>query len=184
MSNEDKAIVEQLNKIRAKYFKISYNIFDYLTNDTEYYKESRCKEFAIYFVLKGKLGTLDGGVLVELKNGNFVISVLSPNEINSENDINKIIKKLPIRFQEIIAKIKKLKKDNEKITKNFIEEILLLSVHKVPDSNIEFIEEHESLNSVIVFNFYNLCKSKKHTLIYANLPILGKFNRKKRRLSR
>ena len=173
-------IVQKLCKIKKKYFNFEYNFLDYITNDTTYYKHSRCKKFAIYFVNKGKLGGSYEGILIELVKGNIVVSSMASSD-QSEINTEKIISQLPIRFKEVIAAIKKAIANNQKITKELIDNILNLSVKGVKSKYIGYIDNHESLNSIIQFNFLDLVKNtQKHTFIYVDNANFGKINRQKR----
>jgi len=173
-------IVHKLCEIKRKYFNFEYNLLEYITNDTTYYKYSRCKKFAIYFINKGKLGDSYEGILIELVKGNTIVSAIASSD-QSEINTEKIISRLPIRFKEIIATIKKAKVNNQKITKELIDDILNLSVKGIKSKYIGYIDNHESLNSIIQFNFLDLIENKqKHTFIYVDLANFGKINRQKR----
>lgn len=166
MNNKERAL--NINKIlKAKAF-LDYNVIEVGSN--EIIQDSRLKTFVISHK------TDDGcGVIIEYVKGKLFLSFLYNPTLIDKIDCSEIVRKLPIRFQEIIARIKQL--GNSPISTSFLKEIMELAVTRVPKRRIGIIDYADSRYSILLFMIENLLADKIcHTYLYANKPLFGKIN--------
>lgn len=164
----NKEIALHTNKILKTKAFLDYNVIEVGSN--EIIQDSRLKTFIISYK------TDDGcGVIIEYINGKIFLSFFYNPTLIDKIDCSEIVRKLPIRFQEIIAKIKQL--NNNPISKSFLKEITELAVNRVPKRRIGIIDYADSRYSILLFMIENLLVDKIcHTYLYINKPLFGKIN--------
>lgn len=164
----NKEIAFNINKILKTKAFLDYNVIEAGSN--EIIQDSRLETF----IMSHK--TDDGcGIIIEYVKGKLFVSFFYNPSLIDKIDYSEIVRKLPIRFQEIIAKIKQL--NNNPISTSFLKEIMELAVNRVVKRRIGIIDYVDSRYSILLFMIENLLVDKIcHTYLYVNKPFFGKIN--------
>lgn len=164
----NKEIALNINKILKTKAFLDYNVVE--VGSSEFTQDSRLKTF----IMTHKAN--DGcGIIIEYTKGKLFLSFFYNPKLIDKIDYSEIIRKLPIRFQEIVARIKQL--NNSPISTSFLKEIMELAVNRVPKRRIGIIDYADSRYSILLFMIENLLVDKIcHTYLYVNKPLFGKIN--------
>ena len=164
----NKEIALNINKILKTKAFLDYNVIE--AGSSKIIQDSRLKTF----IMSHK--TDDGcGIIIEYINGKLLLSFFYNPNLIDKIDYSEIVHKLPIRFQEIIARIKQL--NNNPVSTSFLKEIMELAVNRVPKRRIGIIDYADSRYSILLFMIENLLLDKIcHTYLYVNKPLFGKIN--------
>ena len=156
MNNSDIAV--KVLEISNNKCMLDYNIFEAGAN--EIIQDSRLKRFTI--------------IIEYVKCKIFVSYFFNPKFVD-KIDYSDILSKCPIRFQEIIAKIKRFK--NNPISTSDLAELFILAIKGVPKHKLAYIDYIDSRYAILLFALEDLLINKKqHTYLYVNKPLFGKMN--------
>ena len=162
MSN--RRIAKALSEIMTK-IHLVYNVLE--LNNSTLYPKTRCNNFAIYYKQK------ESYLIIEYTKGRLIVSCAYPPEEKQDFELNEFMLRFPMRFQEIIGKIKQSKN----ITETLLKEIIEMAIKGVKSKRIQFLRYHDSRASIILFTLNSLSQNvEKHTYIHQNLPFFGKNN--------
>lgn len=172
-------IAEEISKISRTEFKLRYNELEY--NSMNIHPDSRCDNFGVYYFKKDQRHPSNSkGLLFELIKGRLIVSVFYTNVYQEEIMLDEIMEDMPIRFKEAVARIKKLNasKDKVELKEDYLKDFMELLTSGVKSNRIQFIGNHDSLNSTMIYTIRDLINNKDniHTYIYQNKPFFGKNN--------
>ena len=146
---------------------LDYNVLEAGTN--EIMQDSRLDSFTIVHRLE------DSGIIIEYVKGKIFVSYFFNPKFADKIDYSDILSKCPIRFQEMIAKIKRFK--NNPISTSDLAELFILAIKGVPKHKLAYIDYIDSRFSILLFGIEDILLNKKqHTYLYINKPLFGKMN--------
>ena len=162
-------LAEHISKLEKNKIFLDYNIIERGSNGI--IADCRCQSFAIYHKVD------NCGIVIEYVKGKIFVSVFGDCNFNECITLDSVKTKLPIRFKEILAEIKKHPK-TQPIPTSMLRKILELTTTGVPKNKYNFINHSDSRNSILLLNIEDLINnSKVHTYIYQDLTFFGKNNR-------
>ena len=165
MNNSDIAV--KILEISNNKCILDYNVFEAGTN--EIIQDSRLKRFTIIHKVE------DSGIVIEYVKGKIFVSCFFNPKLADKIDFSEILTKCPIRFQEIIARIKRFK--NNPISTQDLEDLFNLAMRGVPKHKFSYVNYLDSRNAILLLALEDLLKNKnQHRYLYANKPLFGKMN--------
>lgn len=165
MNKED--IVNKILYITNNECFLDYNVAEF--GDSDIIQDSRLKSFAIVHKVE------DSGIVIEYIKGKIYLSFFFNPKFADKIDYSEIISKMPIRFQEIIADIKRFK--NNPISASQLERIIVTAIKGVPKHKIAYIDYVDSRYAILIFIISDIIiNNKQHTYLYLNKPLFGKIN--------
>ena len=165
MNNSDIAV--KVLEISNNKCMLDYNVFESGTN--EIIQDSRLKRFTIIHKVE------DGGIIIEYVKGKFFVSYFFNPKLVDRIDFSEILAKCPVRFQEIVARIRKFK--NNPISTQDLEDLFNIAMRGVPKHKYSYASYLDSRYAILLLAIEDLIKNKKqHTYLYANKPLFGKMN--------
>lgn len=165
MNKED--IVNKILYITNNECFLDYNVAGFGSN--EIVQDSRLESFTIVHKVE------DNGIVIEYVKGKIYLSFFFNPKFADKIDYSEIVSKMPIRFQEIVADIKRLK--NNPISTSQLEKIIMAAIKGVPKRKIAYVDYIDSRYAILIFAISDIIKNKKqHTYLYLNKPLFGKIN--------
>lgn len=165
MNNSDIAV--KILEISNNKCMLDYNVLEVGTNDIM--QDSRLKRFTIIHKVE------DSGIVIEYVKGKIFVSCFFNPKLADKIDFSEILTKCPIRFQEMIAKIKRFK--NNPISTSDLAELFILAIKGVPKHKLAYVDYIDSRYAILLFALEDLLINKKqHTYLYVNKPLFGKMN--------
>lgn len=146
---------------------LDYNVLEAGTN--EIMQDSRLDMFTIVHKVE------DSGIVIEYVKGKIFVSYFFNPKFADKIDYSDILSKCPIRFKEIIAKIKRFK--DSPISTSDLAELFILAIKGVPKHKLAYVDYIDSRYAILLFTLEDLLINKKqHTYLYVNKPLFGKMN--------
>lgn len=160
-------IAKRILEITNNKCMLDYNVLEAGTNDIM--QDSRLDMFTIVHKVE------DSGIIIEYVKGKIFVSCFFNPKLADRIDFSEILAKCPIRFQEIIARIKRFK-DNP-ISTSSLAELFTLAIKGVPKHKLAYVDYIDSRYAILLFALEDLLINKKqHTYLYVNKPLFGKMN--------
>ena len=146
---------------------LDYNVAEFGNSDT--IQDSRLKSFTIIHKVE------DSGIVIEYLKGKIYLSFFFNPKFADKIDYSEIISKMPIRFQEIVADIKRF--TNNPISTSQLEKIIVAAIKGVPKHKLAYIDYIDSRYAILIFAISDIIMNdKQHTYLYLNKPLFGKIN--------
>lgn len=146
---------------------LDYNVAEFGNSDIM--QDSRLKSFTIIHKVE------DSGIVIEYLKGKIYLSFFFNPKFTDKIDYSEIISKMPMRFQEIVADIKRFK--NNPISTSQLEKIIVAAIKGVPKHKLAYMDYIDSRYSILIFAISDIIMNdKQHTYLYLNKPLFGKIN--------